>query len=317
MRIIESIVAAAGRVPRGYARIGDDVAVVPLGRGKLVVKVDMLVEGTDVPPGMSYREAARKAVAMCVSDFAAKGAKPDSFMASIGLRSGVTEGEVEELALGLRDAEREWGVHLVGGDTNEAKELVIDCAMVGFASRLVGRRGASPGDALVVTGPFGHQSAGLRILTKGATADPSFSAKAKLSVLKPTPSLEVGLALGPYLTSGMDSSDGLARSLHTLARESGVGFTLTSLPIAEGIETFAWANHLEAEALVLEGGEEYVIVGTVEESRLAEAQRVVRKAGGRLTKIGKATGRKGVVELRSSGKARVIRDVGWTHLGGS
>ncbi len=315
MRIIESIVATVGRAPKGYAKIGDDVAVVPLRRGKLVVKVDMLVEGTDVPPGMSYREAARKAVAMCVSDFAAKGARPDSFMASIGLRRGVTEEEVKELALGFRDAEREWGVHLVGGDTNEAKELVIDCAMVGFARRLVGRKGASPGDVLVVTGPFGHQSAGLKILLKGATADPTFSTRAKLSVLKPTPRLEVGLALGPYLTSGMDSSDGLARSLHTLARESGVGFTVTNLPIAEGVETFAWANNLDAEALVLEGGEEYVIVGTVEESRMAEAERAARKAGGRLMKIGKTTGRRGVVELRSGGRARMVRDAGWTHLG--
>lgn len=308
--------AAAGRVPAGYAKIGDDVAVVPLGRGKLVVKVDMLVESTDVPPGMGYREAARKAVAMCVSDFAAKGARPDSFMTSIGLRRGVTEDEVKELALGFRDAEREWGVHLIGGDTNEAKELVIDCAMVGFARRLVRRKGASAGDALVVTGPFGYQPAGLKILTKGATADPKFAAKAKLSVLKPDPCLEVGLALGPYLTSGMDSSDGLARSLHTLARESRVGFAITNLPVAEGVEVFAWANGLDAKALVLEGGEEYVIVGTVKESKMVEADRAVRKAGGRLLKIGKATGKTGVVELRSKGRVRTVRDAGWTHLSG-
>ena len=209
------------------------------------------------------------------------------------------------------------GVHLVGGDTNEAKELVIDCAMVGFGKKLVTRRGASPGDILVVTGPFGYQPSGLKILMGEATAERGFAAKAKLSVLKPTPNLEAGLALAPYLTSGMDSSDGLARSIHTIAGESGVGFEVTSLPAAEGVGEFAQANGLDEEALVLEGGEGYVIVGTIRASRLENAERAVRKAGGQLIEVGRATQKKGLVEFHSKGKTKVIRDVGWTHLRGS
>jgi thiamine-monophosphate kinase len=315
-RIIETIVSKAGKVPRGYAEIGDDVAVLPLGRGKLVLKVDMLVEGTDVPPGMTYRQAARKAVAMCVSDFASKGVKPDSFMVSIGLKRGVSSSQVAELGFGLADAEREYGVHLVGGDTNEAKELVIDCTMVGFARRLVPRSGASAGDLLFVTGPFGFQPAGLKILVEGASADKSFGAKAERSVLLPRPRLEMGLALAPFLTSSMDSSDGLARSIHTLARESGVGFELSRLPTAGGVGVFARTNGLDATKLVLEGGEEYEIVGTLKASRLARAEEAARKAGGRLIVIGKATEKKGVVRLRARGVRTNVRDAGWTHLGG-
>jgi len=290
------------------------VAVVPTREGKLVLKVDMLVEHTDVPPGMSYRQAARKAVAMCVSDLAAKGVKPDSFMVSIGLRKGVSQKKVNELAVGLKDAEREWGVHLVGGDTNESKELVIDCAMVGFAKRLVARSGASSGDALVVTGPFGYQPAGLRILTEGARSQARFGERAKASVLSPRPSLGVGLALAPYLSSSMDSSDGLARSIHTLARASGVGFEVTALPAGEGVKRFAADNGLDAEKLVLEGGEEYVIVGTVRKSKLRAAGIAVKKAGGKLVEIGVATPRKRRVELSMKGGSRPIRDEGWTHL---
>ncbi len=302
-------------MPEGYGSIGDDVAVVPRGVGKLVLKVDMLVEGTDVPKGMTYRQAARKAVAMCVSDFAAKGVRPDSFMLSIGLKRGVTEGEVEQLARGIVDAQREWGVHLVGGDTNEAEQLILDCTMVGFAKRVVGRRGASVGDSLVVSGPFGYPPAGLKILAGDAKAEPKFAARAKESVLNPSPNLFAGLALAPYLTSGMDSSDGLARSLHTLAQESDVGFEVTGLPYAEGVMEFAGLNGLEPEKLVLEGGEEYLIVGTVRESELPAAVRVARRAGSRLIQIGSATRRKGRVESVGSGTPKPIRDAGWTHLG--
>jgi len=314
MSVIESIVARAGKVPRGYAKIGDDVAVVRQGKGKLVVKVDMLVEHTDVPSGMTYRQAARKSVAMCVSDFAAKGVKPDSFMVSLGLRRGVTQEQVEQLGLGFRDAEREWGVSLVGGDTNEAHELVVDCAMVGFGARIVPRDGASIGDILVVTGHFGYPPSGLRILGAGVTARSRFAAAAKKSVLMPTPSLGVGMALAPYLTSSMDSSDGLARSVHTLARESGVGFELASLPYADGVAEFARANGLDPKSLVLEGGEEYILVGTLRQSKVRQAKEAAGKVGGELIEIGRATAAEGEVVLRSRNKWIQIRDAGWTHL---
>ena len=279
--------------------------------------MDMLVEHTDMPSGMTYRQAARKSVAMCVSDFAAKGVKPDSFMISLGLRKGVTVNQVKELGLGFRDAERAWGVRLVGGDTNEAKELVIDCAMVGFATGVVQRKGASAGDVLVVTGTFGHTLSGLKIIAAEATASTKFASAARRSVLKPSPSLPVGLAIAPFLTSSMDSSDGLARSIHTLAKESGVGFELSGLPTGRGVEEFARMNGLDVSTLVLEGGEEYVVVGTVTPSRLQGAMEAARRAGGELLEIGRATSKKGSVALRSRGRVVPIRDVGWTHLGGS
>jgi len=276
--------------------------------------VDMLVEHTDMPAGMTYRQAAKKVVAMCVSDFAAKGARPNSFVVSLGLKKGISQEQVDALASGFRDAEKEWDVLLVGGDTNEAEELVIDCAMVGFAKRLVPRRGARPGDALVVTGLFGYPPAGLRILNGSAVAKGEFGAKARASVLDPTPSLGVGMALGPFLSSAMDSSDGLARSLHTLATESNVGFDVTEMPAARGVRSFAEANGLGMQELVFEGGEEYVIVGTMPRSRIAGARVAVRRAEGALLEIGRATSKVGQVVLTTEGTRSLIRDVGWTHL---
>ena len=271
------------------------------------------MEHTDIPAGMTYRQAARKAVAMCVSDFAAKGARPDSFAVSIGLERGVSQEQVDALASGFRDAEKVWGVLLVGGDTNEAKELVIDCAMVGFAKRLVARSGARPGDVLVVTEPFGYPPAGLRVLEGSAAAAAQFGKRARASVLEPTPSLEVGMALAPFLTSAMDSSDGLARSLHTLASESKVGFEVTELPVARGVRSFATANGLSVEELVLQGGEEYAIVGTIPKGRVGGARAAVRRARGALLEIGVAT-ESGEIALNIGRNRRPIRDAGWTHL---
>jgi thiamine-monophosphate kinase len=304
---------AAGALPKGYSEIGDDVAAVPVEKGKAILKADMLVEGTDMPAGMTYRQAARKAVAMCVSDFASKGVRPTCFLVSLGLRNGVSESQVDEIAAGIRDSEREWGAKLVGGDTNEAKELVIDCLMLGFAGKYVHRAGAKVGETLIVTGEFGYPPAGLKILGGGKSVPSSFAKKAKRSVLYPEPNLELGLALGRHLSSAMDSSDGLARSLHTLARASGVGFEITKVPEAKGLKDFARMNSLDPLDLVMDGGEEYLIVGTMNSSRVDRATKDAERAGGKIIAIGKVTSRREVV-LRKGTRTVKIPDEGWTHL---
>jgi len=309
--IIRTITERFPRLPEGYAQIGDDVAVVPSRGGKAVLKCDMLVGKTDVPRGMSWRQAARKAVAMCVSDFSAKGVRPDSFMVSVGVPRGTRAGQVEMLAEGFRDAATEWSLKLVGGDTSEAEGLVVDSVMVGFADRIVRRGTAKKGEYIVVTGAFGKPSAGLKILQGGARAEPGFKKRAVSSVLNPEPRLEVGLALSEYLSSSIDSSDGLAICLHTISETSGVGVRVRAPPIAAGIARFATLNSLSIEDLVLYGGEEYEIVGTVPKKRFAEARKMARSAGGDLFVIGETT--KAALGIRLSSGKEIARK-GWVHL---
>src|SRR5260370_35779375 len=84
------------KLPLGF---DDDVAAFPMSRGGLVVlKTDMLVGHTDVPPGMTLGQAVRKALGATVNDFAAKGVKPKGLLISLGLAppdrlSQVTEKE--------------------------------------------------------------------------------------------------------------------------------------------------------------------------------------------------------------------------------
>ena len=278
----------------------------------MVVKSDMLVGKTDLPKGMSYRQAARKAVASCVSDFAAKGVAPDSFLISLGLPRGTSEGEVNGLAEGFADAAREWKVKLVGGDTNEADDLVIDCTMLGFGEEITPRGGAKAGELVVTTGEFGLSSAGLKILLEGAKAEPGFREVAVGRVLKPAPRLELGVAISRYLTASVDSSDGLATCLHSIARMSRVGITLTQLPVGKGVERFALMNGYSVEELVLQGGEEYEIVGTTGKA-LSKANRAASSLGGELLVIGETT-KGGGVRLTTEGGERAVEDRGWVHL---
>jgi thiamine-monophosphate kinase len=287
----------------------DDVA--RIGRST-VLKCDMLVSSTDVPPRMKPWQIARKSLVSCASDLAAKGARPTAAMVSIGLPSGFEPKFVRGLADGFARASEEFNVKIVGGDTNEAEELVIDCCMVGEigASRMPTRAGARPGHVVVVSGLFGLPAAGLAIMMKGAQSTEAFARRAIQSVLEPSPRQLFGTSLARYFSSSIDSSDGLAISLYELARSSRVDFTIDSIPVASGIESFAAENGMETDELVFHGGEEYEIVATIPKSRIALAQAAARKAGVRLHLIGSV--KPGSGKVRVGGKG--LENRGYTHF---
>ncbi|MDA4122737.1 MAG: thiamine-phosphate kinase [Thaumarchaeota archaeon] len=311
LEIIRLMKTMAGKPPDGWLSIGDDVAVLRGRRAGVVLKSDMLVGKTDVPPGMTWRQAGRKSVAACVSDFAAKGVSPEALMVSIGIPRSLSDADIRSLIKGFGDGMKEWGVRLVGGDTNEADDVVVDCVLVGFSDRVVKRSGAKPGELIAVTGDFGRTSAGLKILLDGAKPDPKFRKSALASVYMPSPRLALGIKLAGRLSSSMDSSDGLAVCLHTIARMSGVGMRIDRLPCdVPSMERFAETNGYSVEDLVLYGGEEYEIVATVEKAGIKGAQAIASSMGEKLTVIGETTEPPSIVTMGG----RSLRDEGWVHL---
>ena len=85
------------------------------------------------------------------------------------------------------------------------------------------------------------------------------------AVCMPKAKLKEGLALSHSgaVSASIDSSDGLAWSLHEIGKMSNVGFTINSVPVADEVRRFAEFNHLDPLELALYGGEEYELVITV------------------------------------------------------
>jgi thiamine-monophosphate kinase len=317
-KIIEIIQSHLDLMPKMPIPFGDDVSACDVGHGKLaVLKTDMLVAKTDVPPGMTLWQAARKAVVMNISDFAAKGVKPSAMLVSLGLPKGITEKDVEELARGLNAGAREYGAYVIGGDTGEASDLVISLSLFGTAAKgkVMLRSGAMPGDLLAITGFFGRTPAGLKILLNDIAVSEKMRKVLLESVLMPRARLKEGLALSRTMavTSAIDSSDGLAWSLHEVARSSNVGFTVDKLPVASEAERFAENNDMNPAELALYGGEEYEIILTVKPSLWSVAEKAVTRVGGRLLRIGRVTAEKRVL-LETNGKKRIIRPRGYEHF---
>jgi thiamine-monophosphate kinase len=315
--VIETLWKHFERTPSATVPFGDDVAAFEGGEGSLILKTDMLVASTDVPPSMNYWQAARKSVVMNISDFAAKGAKPRGLLVALGIPPQLEKGDIEQLGKGLNAGAREYGSYILGGDTNEAQDLVIGVAAFGFAKTvdLVLRTGACPGDIVATTGRFGLTSAGLRILKNGFTAPQGLRERLVRAVLHPRARLREGLALAKTgaATSSIDSSDGLAWSLYQLGAASDVGFVIDFLPTAPEVVEFAKRHNLNPEQLCLYGGEEYELVVTINPRLWTKAQKAIRREEGNLIRIGQATERK-EIHLNVEGQERVVEPRGYEHF---
>lgn len=305
-------------MPNMPVPFGDDVSAVDIGNEKLaVIKTDMLVGKTDVPPSMNLWQAARKAVVMNISDLAAKGVKPIALLASIGIPRGFAKKDVEQIGKGLNAGAREYNAYVLGGDTNEASDLVISCTAFGIVEKryLMKRSGAKPDDLVAVTGVFGKTSSGLKILLKGLTAPPEMRKELVNTVLMPQARLKEGLALTQThaVTASIDSSDGLAWSLHEISRASNVGLVIDNLAVAREAEEFAKIHDLDPVELSLYGGEEYELVVTIKPKLWGKAKKAIKQVGASLIKIGHVTGEKSLL-LRTKEKTVSIEARGWEHF---
>jgi thiamine-monophosphate kinase len=314
IRILEQKLGTSPRMAVGF---GDDVSAVKLddGRKVLVLKTDMLVGSTDVPPGMTLRQAARKALVANVSDMAAKGVRPSAGLVALGLPARLTKRDANAIADGLRDAAREYRFPLVGGDTNESRDLTISISLFGLANsnQLVLRSGARVGDVIVVTGEFGSTTSGLKALIEKKKQPNKLPRQLFDAVYYPQAQLELGLRLAGSgaLTSSIDSSDGLAWSLHELAKASRVGVRIDSVPISRATLKFASECGYDANELAFYGGEEYHIIATVKPAKV----KFVKQTGhGKLIVIGRVTSRTSGVTFMHEGRELRVERKGWEHF---
>lgn len=313
-----------------YKGIRNDIVIIPLKFGQekanLAMKCDMLVESTDVPDLMQPWQISRKSVLASVSDFAAKGIRPSHSLISIGIPKGYNKSDIESLIRGFQKASKEFKVEIIGGDTNQSKELVIDCTLTALidtnTKNIPARHGARPGDLIVVSGKFGYTSSAFKIIqSQSITTTRKFRAKALSSILNPKPNFKFGFSLASFFSSSMDSSDGLSASLYELAQQSNVDFLISNLPTSKDVYNFALCNSCSIEDLVFFGGEEYETVSTVRRSEFRHMKLKARRRQIKMYVIGEVADKLGTIggnvylNLNTEEKqGRLLKNNGFMHF---
>jgi thiamine-monophosphate kinase len=293
--------ALRGPAP-GEVFSGDDAAVVSPGPSdRLLLAIDLVVEGVHVDLALaSLADMGWKAISVNASDIAAMGGRPLHVVAGVAAPPST---DLDAITDGMVEACAAYGIALVGGDLTVGRAVVISVAITGTCDdrQPVLRSGARPGDAIWVTGPLGASAAGLRQLQRlGGLAGGTGGVDACVAAYRrPVARVAEGMAAATAgATAMIDVSDGLSRDLDHIARQSGVGIRLESVPVFDGATA--------AEALG--GGEDYELVfATAAGAGVAEAF----SAAGLSTPVRIGTCSDDVEERSLAGEPLAV--TGWEH----
>lgn len=156
-RMLKNTGAKDPRVVLG-PKLGEDAAVVRLGKQLLVLKTDPVTYASDL--------IGWYAVHVNANDVATRGASPAWFQATVLLPEGTEEAEVEDIFKQISKATRELGIAVTGGHT-EVTPGISSPIVVGDMHGVLGDRkpvltsGARPGDFVVLTKGAGIEGTAL------------------------------------------------------------------------------------------------------------------------------------------------------------
>lgn len=310
--------------PGAYGLL-DDAALVAARPGhELAIKTDAIVGGVhflaDDPPEL----VSRKALRVNLSDLAAKGAIPRAYLLDLMLPETVTEQWVAAFAGGLAEDQDEYGVRLIGGDTNLTPgPVTIAVTALGevAAGQMIRRSGARAGDAVFVTGTIGDAALGLEVLRGRLPGLDTGAAGFLVGRYRlPQPRVTLGPRLSGLASAAIDVSDGLIADLRHVCEASGMSALVEAprVPLS-GAAKAALALRPDLFATVLTGGDDYEILFTASResaTKLAELSRAldVPIAGiGHLRALANGEGA-GVRVAEASGQPVAFEREGWTHF---
>jgi thiamine-monophosphate kinase len=117
--LIQSYLAPlAGGFPGAFGLKDDCAAVRPPPGNDLVVTTDALVCGIHFLPDETPENIAWRALAVNVSDLAAKGASPLCYLMALALPDAPDSDWMMRFAAALKEAQDHFAMHLIGGDTD-------------------------------------------------------------------------------------------------------------------------------------------------------------------------------------------------------
>lgn len=298
--------------------IGDDAAAWYGDTSIQLAKVDSLRQNVhftlDTTP---WKDLGWKALAINLSDIAAVGGLPKYALVSLAIPDDTNVKDVVALYKGILELAQQFGVAIIGGDTDSATLIDVTITVIGStmsrSQPLLTRSAAKPGEKIAVTGYLGTAAAGLQMLTKHLNFNPKATATLKQAFLRPYPRVAEGQILVEQgVRAAMDISDGLIADLTHICRASQVSarINVDSVPVQPTVKANFSDKALE---LALSGGEDYELLFTASTKII---EKVKALASCPITVIGEITAGKPnkVTLINRKGNVVIVPKAGWEHF---
>jgi thiamine-monophosphate kinase len=285
--------------------IGDDAAVIKVGKRLLVITTDTIVEGDHFSfKWFKPEQVGKKAIEINVSDIGSIGGVPKYALVSLVLPRELDVKVIDGIYKGMRQVGDRYKVEIIGGNITHGKQLVIDIDMIGEVKKenLCLRSHAKPGDFILVSGDLGSSAAALNLFLKKVKGHNYVKKKH----LEPKAKFNKVRKFLRYINAMEDVSDGLASEVEHICEQSKVGVIIfkDNIPIKDETRRAAKAVRKNAVDYALYGGEDFELVFTVSEKNLDKVRGFL---------VGEITKRKGVY-LYSKGKEKLIKKTGYDHF---
>ena len=270
--------------------VPDDTAVSKFFDTNLISTCDLLIQSRHFPKNMSYFDMGFKAVTVNVSDLAAMGAKPFGFLLAIAIPADMEVDSFKEIIDGVLSACNFYSIPLIGGDTNEASEIIISGTALGLCDEPLMKDTSKEGDLVALTGDIGLAALGFNLN--------DYDNVYTKSALKPIAKINEGIKIKDAgATSATDITDGLGSELYEMQHDN-IGFVIHEdlLGISDEYKQLALKLDLNYLDLILHVGEDFELVFTISKDNLENLDIDYKIIG----------------EVTSSGKIEIILENGFS-----
>lgn len=257
-----------------------------------------------------------KALAVNLSDLAACGAKPLAFTLALALPF-IDENWLAGFSKGLWDLADAHGCELIGGDTTQGP---LNICITVFGEVPPGdallRQHAQVGDDVYISGTVGDARLALEVFKGTLSVEATHFEAARLRMDRPTPRIELGLALRGVANAAIDVSDGLLGDLGHILQRSNVGAVIEtawvqdSAAISDAMQSVAFNKRLD---FALAGGDDYELLFTAPD-QADEVLEAGEQCGVSITCIGRITPVAGVQVLDLQGLPMSRRFASFDHF---
>ncbi len=244
--------------------------------GKLIFNIDGFPVNSVMMSFMDFSDVGWRGAVAATSDLIAKLAKPIGLFFSVTAKNKKIANMISE---GVFDFIKEHSLCFLGADTNKGEE-VIDVAAVGLTKNPPPRGGAKVGDYVVILGRYWGYT---YLCLRGAEELIWWCKRPKIDLSIPERLEDV------EVHASMDSSDGLAITLWTIAEKSNVRLEVEP-PYIEEVWEAARNLKVPYEEVLFYSGEEYYPVMTLPKEEL----NVLEERGLEFFVIGKVVRGEGV-----------------------
>jgi thiamine-monophosphate kinase len=295
----------------------DDAACISAKVGyDLVLSKDILVSDIHFFRDDDPYDIALKALAVNLSDIAAKGAFPKYYMLGLSLPHGVSPDWLSAFSKGLKHGQAAVGMHLIGGDTTKSPRDIITISITIFGEiehgKMIERSGAKIGDDIYVTGELGLAAFGL-LVWQGQISVNDDSLLHRY--LRPAARSELGPALVGTATASADVSDGLLADVAHIctASNKGAEIFVDQLPTTESVR--ALCDTLpQYRSFLWSGGDDYEIVFTADRSARQKISDLSNDFNTLITKVGHITNEKSVLIYNENRELIKKPETGYRHF---